>query len=528
MGYCLIDWEDDIIAPGPNFDLKKLSADDCKAIVEPYLDAISSGDDEYKPFSVILWSEGRSSTLVLITSCLYCVYPEDRKLSDLDPDKGDIPLVITRSGVILWTLQDSKEWQKMVARERKKVTQKSGRTKSTAVMIDLEDEGDEVIKDNNTNDDWIEEDGCEGGLIASSSQVPHAPSRQQLKSKKSTIKAASKHTSSQPNNGLLRTEHCSTSTTMQHNAEHIPSNTSTQHHSHSYQSDVQTSLRNARPQQSRSNAVPEAQAESSPPSSPRAWTPFTSHRTLSPPPSLPRSQIRAPISPTRPSTKRPIRDWSDDENPHRAPRNRMMFSHLDDDTPRRMPRNRWIYDDRDEAHVPPEHQSPPPIFQYHPPRNHASSHVHEQSMHRVTGPRMTSQAEDYYSQTGPQYTSSQAQHHMAPPLPIYSSAPTEQDNTTGTGRHGEVAISKRPRNVAVQRPGRSGLGGGIVDEHRSQRNINNLVQNQSLRNARDRYDSNPGDEGEQRAEYRHQSDNVYTDDGDSYGRGYQRNKYTYN
>lgn len=182
MGYCLIDWEDDIIAPGPNFDLKKLSADDCKAIVEPYLDAISSGDDEYKPFSVILWSEGRSSILVLITSCLYCVYPEDRKLSDLDPDKGDIPLVITRSGVILWTLQDSKEWQKMVARERKKVTQKSGRTKSTAVMIDLEDEGDEVIKDNNTNDDWIEEDGCEGGLIASSSQVPHAPSRQQLKS----------------------------------------------------------------------------------------------------------------------------------------------------------------------------------------------------------------------------------------------------------------------------------------------------------------------------------------------------------
>ncbi|KAI0245176.1 hypothetical protein BJV78DRAFT_1288807 [Lactifluus subvellereus] len=82
---CIINWEDKIRPPGPDFDVKKLGAGELRCIAGSYVDAILSGGDDYEAFSVVRWTAEQSTLL------------------NTHPNKGLIPLVITQSGTPLIT-----------------------------------------------------------------------------------------------------------------------------------------------------------------------------------------------------------------------------------------------------------------------------------------------------------------------------------------------------------------------------------------------------------------------------------------
>jgi hypothetical protein len=57
---CMIGWEDGVMAPGPDFDIKKLGAGELRSLAGSYVDAILNGSDDYEAFSVIRWTPGGS------------------------------------------------------------------------------------------------------------------------------------------------------------------------------------------------------------------------------------------------------------------------------------------------------------------------------------------------------------------------------------------------------------------------------------------------------------------------------------
>ena len=56
--FCLIGWEDGILPPGPDFDIKKLTASEIRDVARSYVDSTLNGSDDYQAFSVICWSAG--------------------------------------------------------------------------------------------------------------------------------------------------------------------------------------------------------------------------------------------------------------------------------------------------------------------------------------------------------------------------------------------------------------------------------------------------------------------------------------
>ena len=55
---CIIGWEDGIMPPGPEFDIKKLGAGELRDIAGSYVDNTLNDSDNYEAFSVIRWSKG--------------------------------------------------------------------------------------------------------------------------------------------------------------------------------------------------------------------------------------------------------------------------------------------------------------------------------------------------------------------------------------------------------------------------------------------------------------------------------------
>jgi hypothetical protein len=55
---CIVNWVDEILPPGPNFDIKKLGASELREIAGSYVDCALNGDENYDAFSVIRWPAG--------------------------------------------------------------------------------------------------------------------------------------------------------------------------------------------------------------------------------------------------------------------------------------------------------------------------------------------------------------------------------------------------------------------------------------------------------------------------------------
>lgn len=58
---CIVNWPDNVMAPGPGFDLKKLTPAELQLLVGAYIDAVQSGSDvNGTTFHIKKWSQGTS------------------------------------------------------------------------------------------------------------------------------------------------------------------------------------------------------------------------------------------------------------------------------------------------------------------------------------------------------------------------------------------------------------------------------------------------------------------------------------
>jgi hypothetical protein len=65
---CIIDWEDGIKPPGPDFHIRKLSAGDLCCIAGSYINTVLNGGDNYEAFSIVRWTAGMSDySIILMT-----------------------------------------------------------------------------------------------------------------------------------------------------------------------------------------------------------------------------------------------------------------------------------------------------------------------------------------------------------------------------------------------------------------------------------------------------------------------------
>jgi hypothetical protein len=62
---CLVDWPDDVPAPGPGFSVKKLGALQLRAIVAGYINQTEGQDDQVVPHMVD-WSTGSDTDLPIV------------------------------------------------------------------------------------------------------------------------------------------------------------------------------------------------------------------------------------------------------------------------------------------------------------------------------------------------------------------------------------------------------------------------------------------------------------------------------
>ncbi|KAI0245513.1 hypothetical protein BJV78DRAFT_1287695 [Lactifluus subvellereus] len=96
---CIINWEDGIKPPGPDFHIRKLSAGDLCCIAGSYVDTILNGGDNYEAFSIVRWTAEQCTPVR--------------------------------------QLRDSRAWQKLVARVHKRAT------RGVRQDIEIEDENEE-------------------------------------------------------------------------------------------------------------------------------------------------------------------------------------------------------------------------------------------------------------------------------------------------------------------------------------------------------------------------------------------------
>jgi hypothetical protein len=102
----LVGWPDGVLSPGPDFALRKLSANNLKVLIRRYADSFISGTADDSAFKVQKWPtrmflRTNPNLNLLILSLL-----ELLKLAPNDPKRDTIPLVISASGKSLRILRD--------------------------------------------------------------------------------------------------------------------------------------------------------------------------------------------------------------------------------------------------------------------------------------------------------------------------------------------------------------------------------------------------------------------------------------
>ena len=113
---CIVNYPDDVIPPGPNFDVKKLSSTELQLLVGPYIAAVQAEKDiTGTTFRVKKWSQGMSLE-PHTTSPFSHFYAADIDMPDSNPRKGLIPLITSTYGVPLRILRDSKYWRQSISK----------------------------------------------------------------------------------------------------------------------------------------------------------------------------------------------------------------------------------------------------------------------------------------------------------------------------------------------------------------------------------------------------------------------------
>ncbi|KAI0245026.1 hypothetical protein BJV78DRAFT_1159252, partial [Lactifluus subvellereus] len=291
---CIINWEDKIRLPGPDFNVKKLGAGELRRIAGSYVNAILSGGDDYEAFSVVRWTA------------------EQRALLNTHPNKGLIPLVIT----------DSHTWQKLVTRLYKKAKRgvKQGLTEDEN---DKEEEEEEEEEDQHGGDwtDDHDEIQPDAALKHSRPLRGHA-AQSRLQPKQSDRQrsirpsGASDEEASQPRPPSQPTAHVNPhQQSIQRSGAPVP----TAHE------ERPTLLNNQK--QSAVRSTPFQRDSHSRPSTSRSRPPPSQAGTRNqPPPNSTRFRLQhrpLDLSPLRPATKRRHPEWSDDDRVQfsTAPRN---------------------------------------------------------------------------------------------------------------------------------------------------------------------------------------------------------------
>ncbi|KAI6100512.1 hypothetical protein F5141DRAFT_1066116 [Pisolithus sp. B1] len=109
----IINWPYGVSPPGPGFDHKKLKAGPLHQLIVPYLwrklghmyDGHTDDKEEQDSLGDVPEIE------------IKCWNQDIIDISDVSPLKGDIPLVKTANGTILWKVSDDPEWQKSCQEE---------------------------------------------------------------------------------------------------------------------------------------------------------------------------------------------------------------------------------------------------------------------------------------------------------------------------------------------------------------------------------------------------------------------------
>jgi hypothetical protein len=130
----LHNWPRNITAPGPDFDIKRISPTDLAKLVRPYLkqqlgfsydaddeagrkgkdedeDEDEDEDTDFKPLLMVKWSIGKFFRLILSMSPIFLLSELQRRDLD-DPQMASTPLVVDQRGSSIYALCDCDEWLK--------------------------------------------------------------------------------------------------------------------------------------------------------------------------------------------------------------------------------------------------------------------------------------------------------------------------------------------------------------------------------------------------------------------------------
>ena len=74
-----MNWPDNVMAPGPGFDLKTITPPELQLLIGTYIDTVQSGGDvNGTTFNIQKWSQGKLLPFVLIT------FPDDFNVEQID------------------------------------------------------------------------------------------------------------------------------------------------------------------------------------------------------------------------------------------------------------------------------------------------------------------------------------------------------------------------------------------------------------------------------------------------------------